>query len=126
MANIRQERANSEVIKALSYIIQNKLNNPRLKGAFITLTYANVSLDFRHCKVGFSVIGADKESVRQILQKSEGYIKKELLSRVKLPFAPALEFIIDIGEDNSERVNKLLSQIEIPPLETEENEDDIL
>ena len=36
---------------------------------------------------------------------------------VRLPFAPALEFIIDVGEDNSERVNQLLSKIDIPPME---------
>lgn len=119
MANIRQERANAEVIKALSYIISNKLNNPRIKGSLITLTYCNVSLDFRHCKVGFSVIGASKESVKEILQKSEGYIKKELLSMVKLPFAPKLEFIIDIGGDNSDRVNELLNLIDIPSIEVE-------
>ena len=46
---------------------------------------------------------------------------------VKLPFAPALEFIIDIGEDNSERVNELLSKLEIPPIEyeIESGEEDI-
>ena len=79
MANVRKERASAEVLKALSYIIQNKINNPRLKGEFVTLTYANVSADFRHCKVGFSVLSGNKHKVQEILQKSEGYIKKELL-----------------------------------------------
>lgn len=124
MANVRQERANSEVIKALSYIISNKINNPRLKGEFVTLTYCNVSADFRHCKVGFSVLSGNKYKVKEILEKSEGYIKRELLSMVKLPFAPALEFIIDVGEDNSERVNELLSKLEIPEEETLEDEDE--
>lgn len=123
MANVRQERANSEVIKALSYIISNKINNPRLKGEFVTLTYCNVSADFRHCKVGFSVLSGNKHKVLEILQKSEGYIKRELLSMVKLPFAPAIEFIIDIGEDNSERVNEILSKLEIPKEDTENNEE---
>ena len=124
MANVRKERASAEVLKALSYIIQNKLNNPRLKGEFITLTYANVSADFRHCKVGFSVLSGNKHKVQEILQKSEGYIKKELLSIVKLPFAPALEFIIDIGEDNSERVNELLSKLDIPSITEDTLEDE--
>jgi len=124
MANVRQERASAEVLKALSYIISNKVNNPRLKSEFVTLTYANVSADFRHCKVGFSVLSGNKHKVQEILQKSEGYIKKELLSIVKLPFAPALEFIIDIGEDNSERVNELLSKLEIPPMENKIEDDE--
>lgn len=114
MANVRQERANSEVIKALSVIIRDKINNPRLKTELVTLTYCNVSADFRHCKVGFSVLSGNKHKVLEILQKSEGFIKRELLKMVKLPFAPELEFIIDIGEDNSERVNELLSTLNIP------------
>lgn len=114
MANIRQERANAEVIKALSVIIRDKLNNPRLKGEIITITYCNVSADFRHCKVGFSAISGNKHKVQEILTKSEGFIKRELLKMVKLPYAPSLEFIIDIGEDNSERVNEILSTLNIP------------
>lgn len=125
MANIRQERANSEIIKALSYIIQQKLNNPRIKGEFITLTYANVSADFRYLKVGFSVLSGNKHKVKEVLEKSEGYIKRELMNMVKLPFAPSINFVIDIGEDNSERVNELLSELEIPELDTSEYNDDI-
>lgn len=126
MANVRKERASSEVLKALSYIIQNKINNPRLKGEFITLTYANVSADFRHCKVGFSVLSGNKHKVQEILKQSEGFIKRELLNMVKLPYAPALEFIIDIGEDNSERVNELLSKLEIPSIEETTEDDEII
>lgn len=122
MANIRTERANSEIIKALSNIIQNKLNNPRLKGEFITLTYCNVSADFRHLKVGFSALSGNKHKVQEVLQKSEGFIKRELLRAVKLPYAPEIEFIIDIGEDNSERINQILSTLDIPK-EDQDNEE---
>ena len=42
---------------------------------------------------------------------------------VKLPYAPALEFMIDIGEDNSERVNELLGTITIPKEDEMEDEE---
>ena len=67
MASIRQERANSEILKALSTIIREKINDPRIKAEFITLTYANVSADFRHLKVGFSVLSGNKHKVLEIL-----------------------------------------------------------
>lgn len=123
MANVRIERANAEIIKALSNIIQNKINNPRLKGEFITLTYCNVSADFRHLKVGFSALSGNKHKVQEVLQKSEGFIKRELLRAVKLPYAPEIEFIIDIGEDNSERINQILSTLDIPKEEPQEDEE---
>ena len=123
MSNIRQERANAEILKALSLIIQNKINDPRIKREFITLTYCKTSVDFRHCKVGFSVLSGNKNRVLEILSKSEGFIKRELTKMVKIPYAPEIEFVVDIGEENSERVNKLLEQIEIPPQEEDEEED---
>lgn len=124
MANLRQERANSDIIKALSIIVREKINDPRLNNYFITFTYVNTSADFRHCKVGFSVLNGDKKSALQLLVKMEGFIKKELLKMVKLPFAPALEFIIDSGEDNSERINEILKNLNIPKEEISEEEED--
>ena len=44
MESVRQERANAEIIKALSYILRNKVNDPRIKNLFITLTYVKQHL----------------------------------------------------------------------------------
>ena len=121
--NVRQERASSEALRALSIIIKDKMNDVRLQNEFITLTYAKVSPDFRYCKVGFTVLNGNKNYIQRILQSSEGYIKKELLSMVKFPFAPKIDFIPDLGEDNSERVNEILKSLNIPKMEEETNED---
>ena len=40
---------------------------------------------------------------------------------VKLPYAPAIEFVVDVGEDNSERINEILKTLDIPAEEVEEN-----
>ena len=84
----RQERANSEIQKCLIEIIQHKMNDPRLDKV-ITVTDVNVSPDFRYCKVKISVLDInDIKNVTQVLQKSEGYIKKELAGMIDLPFMP--------------------------------------
>lgn len=123
MVSLRQERANSEVIKALSIIVRDKINNPRLKSEIISITYCNVSADFRHCKVGFSVLSGNRNKVLEILKKSEGFIKRELMKMVKLPLTPELDFIIDVGAGNSERINQILSTLDIPEEESEEDDD---
>ena len=126
MDNLRQERANAEIIKALSYIISNKVNDPRIKKLFITLTYAKTSADFRHCKIGFSVLDANKNDVKKLLQKIEGFLKRELISMVKLPYAPELDFVVDMGEENSEKINNILKNLDIPEEIEESNDDDSL
>lgn len=123
MENVRQERANAEIIKALSFVITHKVNDPRIKNLFITLTYAKTSADFRHCKIGFSVLNANKNDVKKRLQKIEGFLKRELIAMVKLPYAPELEFVVDVGEDNSEKINNILKNLDIPK-EIEEEGDE--
>lgn len=120
MENIRQQRANNEIAKALSVILREKVNDPRLNKLFITITSVNTSADFRHCKVGFSVLNANKIETQKQLEKIEGFLKKELISMVKLPFAPKLVFIADMGEENSEKVNDILKNLNIPKDESQE------
>lgn len=113
MSNIRTERANSEVEKVLADIIQNRLNDPRLS-EFITVTYAHLSVDFRHCKVGISVLTGDENVVIKQLRKSEGYIKRELVKEVKLPYTPELTFVLDEGAKHADKINEILSTLDIP------------
>ena len=120
MANIRQERANNEIAKALSLILREKVSDPRIKNLFITITNVNTSADFRHCKVTFSILEGNKAETKRNLQKIEGFIKKELLKIVKLPYAPELEFIVDVGEENSEKINDILKNLYIPKVDNDE------
>ncbi len=120
MSNIRQERANAEISKALTIILRDKTNDPRLNGVIITITNVNTSADFRHCKVTFSSLNGNNLEIQKLLQKIEGFIKKELLNMVKLPFAPELEFIVDVGEENSKRIDAILKNLNIPKDESVE------
>ena len=119
---LRIERANSEVERVLSDILRTKINDPRLN-EFITITYANLSADFRHCKVGVSVYTGDKDVVIKQLKKSEGFIKRELVKVVKLPYTPELNFILDEGASHSDKINAILSTLDIPESE-DDSEDD--
>lgn len=124
MENVRQERANAEIAKAISVILREKVNDPRLRDLIISITNVKTSADFRHCKVTFSVLNGNNNQVKKLLQKIEGFVKKELVQMVKIPYAPSLEFIADIGEENSERINSILTNLNIPkenPSDTDNN-----
>ena len=117
----RQERVNSEIQKCLIEIIQHKMNDPRLDKV-ITVTDVNVSPDFRYCKVKISVLDInDIKNVTQVLQKSEGYIKKELAGMIDLPFMPKLKFEVDKGAVSVLRVEEILRNLNIPAEEEDDN-----
>lgn len=112
----RIDRANSEIQRCLAEIIQTKLNDPRLK-TLIYVSEVKVTPDFKYCKVK---IGLDEENeqklneVVSILQKSEGFIKRELANMIRMPQVPKLTFSIDKGTQATFRINEILKNLNIP------------
>lgn len=113
MESLRTQRANSEIERALAEILSTKINDPRLK-QMITITNVQVSPDFRHCKVFVSVLSENANEIVNLLKKSQGFIKHELISMIELPFAPELVFILDTGASHSENINRILETLDIP------------
>lgn len=115
--SIRFERANSELQRCISDIIQNKMNDPRLS-SLLFISEVNVTPDFRFCKVKVALDTEDEEELNQtikILEKSEGFIKKELANMVRMPHMPKLQFVIDKGTSATVRINEILKTLKIEP-----------
>lgn len=114
--SIRFERANSELQRCLSNIIQNQLNDPRIN-PLIYISEVEVTPDFKFCKVKVALDSENDAELLQnisVLQKSEGFIKKQLAQMVKMPFVPKLNFVIDKGTQATVRINELLKGLKIP------------
>ena len=122
--SIRFERANSELQRCISNIIQNQLNDPRLS-PLLYISEVEVTPDFKYCKVKVALDSEDKKELDQtiaVLQKSEGFIKKQLAQMVRMPYMPKLKFVIDKGTQATVRVNELLKGLNIPHEDEEDND----
>ncbi len=120
----RFERANSELQRCISDIIQNKMNDPRIN-PLLYVSEVNVTPDFRFCKVKVALDTSDNDELDKtlkILEKSEGFIKKELATMVNMPHMPKLQFVIDKGTQATVRINELLKTIKFSDKEDETNE----
>lgn len=114
--SIRFERANSELQRCISNIIQNQLNDPRLS-PMLYISEVEVTPDFKYCKVKVALDSESEKELDQtlaILKKSEGFIKKQLAQMVRMPYMPKLNFVIDKGTQATIRVNELLKGLNIP------------
>ena len=113
MAN-RIERANSEIQKCLIEIIKNKMNDPRLD-KIISINDVSVTPDFKFCKAKVSVLDLnDVENVTKVLQKSEGFIKRELAKMSDMPRVPKINFVVDKSAISALRVEEILRTLDIP------------
>lgn len=111
--SIRFERANSELQRCLSDIIQNKMNDPRLN-PLLYVSEVNVTPDFRYCKVKIALDSqkeGELEQIIKVLEKSEGFIKKELATMVNMPHLPKFQFVIDKGTAATVRINEILKSL---------------
>ncbi len=119
--NKRIERANSEIKKVLTDIIMTKMNDPRLN-KIVNITEVSVTPDFKYCKAKVSVLDlSEVEEITKILQKSEGFIKRELAKAVDMPQVPKINFVVDKSTASAIRVEEILRSLNIPK-EEEEND----
>ena len=119
----RFDRANSELQRCISDIIQNKMNDPRIS-PLLYVSEVNVTPDFHYCKVKVALDSQNEEELKttiKILEKSEGFIKKELANMVRMPYMPKLQFVIDKGTSATIRINELLKTLNISK---EDNDED--
>ena len=123
MANYRRGRINDEMQKELSAVLR-EVKDPRVSGAFISITAVDVTPDLKFAKVYYSAMLGDKKEVAKGLRSSAGYIRKMIASRMNLRVTPEFTFFEDHSIEHGAHISKLLNSIEITP-EEEESEDDI-
>ncbi len=110
MASYRRARINDETVKALSEIVR-EVKDPRVSGAFITVTAADVTPDLKFAKIYFSVIGDSKEAKRG-LESAVGFIRRRLAETLNLRITPEIKFYEDTSMEYGANISKLLHEIE--------------
>lgn len=118
----RLERANSEIQKAIQEIILFNLKDPRFS-EMITVTGVKTSPDFKYAKVSISILSkdeAERKELFDILKGTGTFIRTSLVNKIRLPQAPRLDFVLDEGHIYTDRINQILENLTIPPLEEEE------
>lgn len=121
MANYRRGRINDEMKKELSLVLR-EVKDPRLSGAFISVTAVEVTADLKYAKVYYSAMMGDKAEVAKGLKSSAGYIRREIAQRLNLRMTPEFSFYEDHSIEHGAHISKLLNGIEITPEEDEEND----
>lgn len=121
MKSVRVERINSEIQKAISYIIDNDLRDPQIN-AIISVTNVETTPDLSYCRVYITSIGeTDEEEVVNRIKGAAGFIRGKLSKMIKLRITPRLEFKRDTAEDYSRKIDDILKNI---TYSTQPDEDD--
>ncbi|SDK47110.1 30S ribosome-binding factor RbfA [Natronincola ferrireducens] len=125
MAYPRVSRLNEEMKKEISSIIRNELRDPRIS-SMTSIVEVDITKDLRYATVYISVLGnqTEKEDTMKGLQKSSGYVRREIGKKIKARYTPEIIFKLDEsiekGIDMYHKISKMKIQENI--LEDEKDE----
>ncbi|PLC55157.1 ribosome-binding factor A [Pollutimonas nitritireducens] len=89
----RNTRLADQIQKDLAGLIQRELDMSRV--GLITLTGVELSADYAHAKVYFSVLGAEPEVANAALNEKAGWLHSLLFKLLHIHTVPTLRFFHD-------------------------------
>lgn len=89
----RNTRLADQIQKDLAGLIQRELEVSRV--GLITLTGVDLSADYAHAKVYFSVLGAEPEAACATLNEKAGWLHSLLFKLLHIHTVPTLRFVHD-------------------------------
>ncbi len=107
----RAERLGHQIRVELAELIARGVKDPRI--GFATVTRVEMTADLHHARVYVSVLGNPEEQKNNIegLSSAAGFLRREIGHRLALRRAPELEFILDLGAEEGEKIEKILQEI---------------
>jgi ribosome-binding factor A len=107
----RAERVR-EAIKEILAAEVERLKDPGV--GFVTITDVRMTPDLRNAKVYYTVYGEEVEraSTRDGLRRATKHLRTAVAHKVRLRFAPTLEFLEDPIPDQSGRIDRILADLE--------------
>lgn len=120
MAKYRRNRINDAVKEEMAQILRD-VKDPRIAGALVSITGANVSGDLKFAKIYYSVLGGDKAELAKALKSASGFFRSELARRINLRITPELSFEYDSSAEYGANISSILKTLDIKD-EEDENE----
>ena len=111
MAKHRIGRINDEVQKEVAAALR-EVKDPRVEGAFISVTGADVTADLKYAKIYYSALRGDAKDVSKGLRSCTGFIRRHLAKTLNLRITPELTFIEDKSVSHGAHISELLHQVE--------------
>jgi ribosome-binding factor A len=108
----RSERTADTLKEEIAQIVGYELEDPRLTS--VTVTDVRLSSDKRAVRVYVTVAGDEEEHKAALaaLKHAAAYVRKQLGLALNLPRTPEIHFVRDRVEEEGERVDQLLQEIE--------------
>lgn len=97
-----------QIQRDLTELIARELKDPRVGMA--TIQSVEVTPDYAHAKVFFSVLTGDPVETTTALNQAAGFLRNGLFKRLHIHTVPTLHFLFDRTTERASDMNALIAQ----------------
>ena len=112
--SIKQGRMSDRIHQILSALLLREVSDPRLRQ--VSVTEVKLDPELMHATVYVIALGdATREAeVKAAFRRANGFLRREVGKRVRLRHTPELHFQWDHTLEQADRINKIISTLDIP------------
>jgi ribosome-binding factor A len=97
-----------QIQRDLSELIARELKDPRV--GMVTINAVEVTPDYAHAKVFFSLLVGDPEETTEALNQAAGFLRNHLFKRLHIHTVPTLHFQFDRTTERAADMNALIAK----------------
>ena len=115
----RSVRVSGLVKAEIAKVIQTQLSNKDI--GFVSVLEVKMSNDLSLARVYVSVFGEHKHKTLKALEKSVGFIRKQIARELSLRIVPEIAFFLDDRLERGDRVLNIIKNLEKHETDNEES-----
>ena len=104
----RSFKVADQIQRDLTELIARELKAPRV--GMVTIQAVEVTPDYAHAKVFFSVLIGDKNECEIALNQAAGFLRNGLFKRLHIHTVPTLHFLFDRTTEKAADMNALIAR----------------
>ena len=104
----RSYQVADQIQRDLSELIARELKDPRV--GLVTLSAVEVTPDYAHAKVFFSLLTGDPKATEEALNHAAGHLRNGLFKRLHIHTVPTLHFVFDRTTERAADMNALIAR----------------
>jgi ribosome-binding factor A len=101
-------RVSDQIQRDLSELIARELKDPRV--GLVTINAVEVTPDYAHAKVFFSVLTGEPAATGEALNQAAGFLRNGLFKRLHIHTVPTLHFTYDRTTEKAADMNALIAR----------------
>lgn len=118
----RGQRVAEQIARDLAEIISLEVRDPRV--GLVTITGCEITPDYAHARVFFTVIGSDPAQCEAGLAAAAGMLRNKIFKKLRIHTVPTLHFVHDTSVERGFEMDRVINEAMRQTRAVETNEAD--